>query len=136
MFAIRHGITPAHEVKTIIGSCYQDSPTAYDVIHGYPRSGDHGQTPLPLLACRSQRASVHPGLSAQHDMDESSASDSDRLALPEELRACLRAIIKRPLNPGISVADVDKLVEIGLVVRWGKFLSLTQAGRRAAFERD
>jgi hypothetical protein len=69
-------------------------------------------------------------------MDESSASDSDRLALPEELRACLRAIINRPLDPGISGADVDKLVEMGLVVRWGKFLSLTQAGRRAAFDRD
>jgi hypothetical protein len=49
-----------NEVKTIIGSCYQDSPTAYDVIHGYPRSGDHGQAPLPLLAYRSQLASVIP----------------------------------------------------------------------------
>lgn len=56
-----------------------------------------------------------------------------RTELTDELRACLRAIISNPLHPDIRAEHAERLIAMGLATRWGKFLAVTQAGRRAVF---
>jgi hypothetical protein len=65
-------------------------------------------------------------------MDEGSVPEPVDPRLTDELRTCLRAIVSNPLHPDISKEHVEALIAMGLVTRWGRFLAITQAGRRVA----
>jgi hypothetical protein len=69
-------------------------------------------------------------------MDEHSAPEHEDPRLTDELRRCLGAIRSNPLHPGISAEHVQILIAMGLVTRWGRFLAITQAGRRVANHKE
>jgi hypothetical protein len=69
-------------------------------------------------------------------MADRSPPEQSPAQLTDELRLSLRAVMSNPLHPGLSAENVDRLIALGLVTRWGQFLAITQAGRRAAYNKE
>jgi hypothetical protein len=58
------------------------------------------------------------------------------MEVTDELRAALRELIANPSNPAISADDANRLIELGLAAPWGSLITITRAGRVAAFADD
>jgi hypothetical protein len=58
------------------------------------------------------------------------------MAITDALRAALRELIANPSNPAISADDANRLIELGLATQWANLVTITRAGRVAAFADD